>query len=62
MAASLHYNNIIGAIRLLQVQSLNVSSCEKRDHFGLCVCRMYQRYYEMYSYTLAKPVICIIIL
>ena len=35
-----HYNNIIGAVRLLQVQSLNVSSCEKRDHFGLCVCHM----------------------
>ena len=29
-----HYNNIIGAVRLLQVQSLNVSSYEKRDHLG----------------------------
>ena len=30
-----HYHFILGADRLLQVQSLNMSSCEKRDRFGL---------------------------
>ena len=39
-----HYNNVIsyilGAVGLLQVQSLNVSSCEKSDYFRLYVCRM----------------------